>query len=90
MKYSINKDKFYIDAEYIFRAEHSIHNFDEMFATTNNEKEYLFILDNDETVDNNNKRSTIKVFDITDDLLFLTEWDSSTFGTDKVYPINDF
>ena len=30
------------------------------------------------------------MFDITDDFTFLGAWDSKTFGTDQIYPINDF
>jgi len=30
------------------------------------------------------------VFNVTRDFVFLGIWDSTTFGTDKIYPINDF
>lgn len=46
-------------------------------------------MDNDESVDSNNKRSTIKMFDITKEFTYVGEWNSQTFLTDKVYPIND-
>jgi hypothetical protein len=61
-----------------------------MFAINKGNKNYLFILDNDETVDSNNKQSTIKMFDFTNDFTYLGEWSSKTFGTDSLYPINDF
>jgi hypothetical protein len=48
------------------------------------------ILDNDETVDSNSKKSFIKLFAVSDDLEFLGEWDSRTFGTQDLLPINDF
>jgi hypothetical protein len=42
-----------------------------MFAVNKGEKNFLFILDNDETVDSNKKQSTIKMFDLTDDFTYL-------------------
>ena len=49
------------------------------------------VLDNDETVDTNNKYSTVKVYSAKKGQLnFVEEWDSSSFGTTgDVYPIND-
>ena len=62
-----------------------------MFVSYSADQSYLMVLDNDETIDNNKKLSTIKVFSLTGDasLNFITEWDSQTFGTDLLYPIND-
>jgi len=61
-----------------------------MVAYHNDRADYLIILDNDETIDNNNKYSTLKVFLLADDLTLVAEWDSKAFGTDILYPINDF
>lgn len=61
-----------------------------MFAVHIGEKDFIFILDNDESVDSNNKVSTIKMYDITEDFTYVGEWASKTFGTEQVYPINDF
>ena len=61
-----------------------------MVAYQNDGTDYLIILDNDETIDNNNKYSTLKVFVLGDDLTLVAEWDSKSFGTDILYPINDF
>ena len=61
-----------------------------MVAYQNDGTDYLIILDNDETIDNNNKYSTLKVFVLGDDLTLVAEWDSNSFGTDILYPINDF
>jgi hypothetical protein len=74
----------------VFHADDKIRNFDEMFSVKKGDKNFLFILDNDETVDSTNKKSTIKMFDITGDFTYVGEWTSKTFGTDQVYPINDF
>lgn len=61
-----------------------------MFAVHSGKKDYIFILDNDESVDSNHKLSTIKMYDITDEFMFVGEWTSKTFGTNQLYPINDF
>ena len=50
---------------------------------------YIYILDNDETIDSNNKHSTVKVFKIDkNSIQFVQEWNSETFGVDGL-PIND-
>ena len=61
-----------------------------MFVYAKDALKYLFILDNDETIDSNNKKSTIKCFDLTKDLKFVGEWTSKSFGTEELFPINDF
>lgn len=60
-----------------------------MFAVRKQDKNFLFILDNDETVDSNKKQSTIKMYDFTDNFTYEGEWTSKTFGLDQYYPIND-
>lgn len=91
MKYDVNKDHFIFDDLYVLHGQTAIRNFDEMFATTMGDKQFLYILDNDETIDSNNKKSTVKLFDIsTTEFTFVGEWDSKLFGTTDLYPINDF
>lgn len=67
-----------------------IANFDEMFAVTVGQKTYLFILDNDEMKDNVDKKSVLKLFNVGKEFFYMGTWDSTTFGTDELYPINDF
>lgn len=84
------KDHFFYDSTLVFHADTNIRNFDEMFAVHIGAKDFIFILDNDESVDSNNKVSTIKMYDITEDFTYVGEWTSKTFGTQQVLPINDF
>lgn len=84
----MNNDFIFV-TQYVFHAENKISNFDEMFAVNKGTKNYLFILDNDETVDSNRKHSTIKMFDFTDQFTYLGEWSSKSFGMNQIYPIND-
>lgn len=68
-----------------------IRQFDEMFIYYSPQKSYIFILDNDETIDSNSKYSTVKVFSVVEEQFqFVTEWDSRSFGADSLLPINDF
>ncbi len=89
MKYGILNNDFILVDTYIFHAEDRIRYLDEMFAVRKQDKNFLFILDNDETVDSNKKQSTIKMYDFTDNFTYEGEWTSKTFGLDQYYPIND-
>lgn len=70
MKYGILNNDFILVDTYIFHAEDRIRYLDEMFAVRKQDKNFLFILDNDETVDSNKKQSTIKMYDFTDDFTY--------------------
>jgi hypothetical protein len=61
-----------------------------MFVYSNKDGIFLVILDNDEYINSNNKRSTLKVYEVKDDLVYLAEWTSKSFGALEVLPINDF
>ena len=89
MKYGILNNSLILVNTYIFHAEDRIRYFDEMFAVRKQDKNFLFVLDNDETVDSNKKQSTIKMYDFTDNFTYEGEWTSKTFGIDQYYPIND-
>lgn len=70
MKYGILNNDFILVDTYIFHAEDRIRYLDEIFAVRKQDKNFLFILDNDETVDSNKKQSTIKMYDFTDDFTY--------------------
>jgi hypothetical protein len=60
-----------------------------MFLYADEHTKYIFILDNDESIDSNNKQSTVKIFQLDEALTFVDEWNSRSFGTTEIYPIND-
>lgn len=60
-----------------------------MFAVNKGDNNYLFVLDNDETVDSNSKKSIVKMLDLSANLDLLGTWNSETFGAPKSLPIND-
>lgn len=74
----------------MLQGTNAIRHFDEMFIYSNDDGTFLFILDNDEYINSNNKRSTLKVYQVKDDLIYIAEWNSKSFGLLNVYPINDF
>lgn len=47
-----------------------------MFAVHKGDNNYLFILDNDETVDSNTKKSIVKMLDLSANLDLLGTWSS--------------
>ena len=60
-----------------------------MFAVNKGDNNYLFVLDNDETVDSNSKKSIVKMLDLSANLDLLGTWNSETFGAPASLPIND-
>lgn len=60
-----------------------------MLPVHSGDNDFIFILDNDETIDSNNKQSTVKMFQLGSQLTFKGEWDSLSFGTIDKFPIND-
>lgn len=61
---------------YTFHGDNRINYFDEMFAVHKGDNNYLFILDNDETVDSNTKKSIVKMLDLSANLDLLGTWGS--------------
>ena len=60
-----------------------------MFAVNKGDNNYLFVLDNDETVDSNSKKSIVKMLDLSGNLDLLGTWNSEIFGAPASLPIND-
>lgn len=60
-----------------------------MFAVHKGDNNYLFVLDNDESLDSNNKKSIVKMLDLSANLDLLATWNSQTFGAHPSLPIND-
>ena len=51
----------------------------------------VYVLDNDQTVDSNNKKSVVKIYSLKQDTISLIDvWNWETFGLEDEYPINDF
>lgn len=47
-----------------------------MFAVHKGDNNYLFVLDNDESLDSNNKKSIVKMLDLSANLDLLATWNS--------------
>lgn len=67
IQYDVVKDRFFISNIFKIPSEHMIRQFDEMFIYYSPQKSYIFILDNDETIDSNSKYSTVKVFSVVEE-----------------------
>ncbi len=73
-KFQIENKKIKLIDTYTFHGDNRINYLDEMFAVNKGDNNYLLILDNDETVDSNNKKSIVKMLDLSTNLDLLGTW----------------
>lgn len=73
LQYDVNDDGFDLKNAFEIPVDYLIRQFDEMFAFYGAGTSYLLILDNDEAIDSNNKKSTVKVFSMSQDIISFVE-----------------